>query len=560
MSSNDKASALSGDKTTLSAWLRAEAGRFAKSQRLLVVLTLLAILLQFAALWMLSDFAQTWLMDKQPLEPGQFIVFAVLWGLQLSMLRIRDAVRSRFADRVLQYYQSALHQKLDERSLALIRQYSTAQWQSFFNRRIPALKQYFTDYRPQIYLSVLVPLVVILIVLPISWLVALILFITAPLVPLFMILVGMGAAAAHRSHFVALERLGSLFLDRLRARQLLTVFNRVNTERGFFQNASSELKARTLKVVSMAFLSSSVLDFFATVSMALVAVFVGFSLLGEVTFGHWSSGLSFQEGLFLLLLAPLFFAELKTLGRLYHQKAEAEGAADELRSVLSLAPLAVTPTELPLSIAPCEVMSVDGAQRIVSLPALVLHKGDKVLLSGASGNGKTTVFEALMGLRPISGAASMACLKRDDVAWLDQSPPVLPGTVRENLLLGEQFDDDKLRGVLAQVGLSEWLSNLDAGLGTPMGDYPPLSGGQRQRLAVARLLLENPGVVLLDEPTAHLAPAQRDSITELLTRHLADKTVLWIAHGLSIDDFFTHHWLVDESGVLSVSGEGGDED
>lgn len=560
MSQRDKASALSGDKTTLSAWLRAEAGRFAKSQRLLVALALTAMSAQFFALWLLSGFAHSWLMEKQQVTSAQFLFFAALWAVQLLVLRFRDRLRSRFGDRVIEHYQSALHQKLEERSLALIRQYSTAQWQSFFNRRIPALKQYFTDYLPQTYLAVLVPFVIICIVFPISWLVALILFVTAPLVPVFMILVGMGAAAAHRSHFVAIERLGSLFLDRLRARQLLTVFNRVSSERVFFEEASSELKKRTLKVVSMAFLSSSVLDFFATVSMALVAVFVGFSLLGEVNFGHWSSGLSFQEGLFLLLLAPLFFAELKTLGRLYHQKAEAEGAADELRSVLGLAPLSVSPTALPLSRPACDVLSVEGTQRIVTMPNLVLRKGDKVRLGGVSGSGKTTVFEALMGLRPVDSEVTVPCLKRDDVAWLDQSPPVLSGTVRENLLLGESAHDEELYQLLKQVGLSEWLDKLTAGLETEMGDYPPLSGGQRQRLAIARLLLQNPDIVLLDEPTAHLAPTQRDSIIALLTAHLENKTVIWIAHDLRLDGFFNQHWFVDSAGVLSVSQEDEYED
>ena len=531
------------DKRELAGWLRAEGRQFRRAIAGVVGLSMVASVAQVVALFLLATIAQRWVIDSQPASPALLVGLGTALLLQLLFQRLREWQRSRLADGVQAHYQQALLKQLEARSLALIRDYSVPTWQSFLTRRVGALQLYFCDYVPQTLVAVLVPLLVLVVVFPFSWLVALTLLVTAPLVPLFMWLVGMGAAVAHREHFLAIERLASLFLDRLRARQLLQVFNRVEAERAFFSDASADLKRRTMKVVSLAFLSSSVLDFFATLSIALVAVFVGFSLLGEIGFGHWSSGLNLRDGLFMLLLAPMFFSELRLLGRHYHSKAEAQGAADALQPVLDLPPLDITARALPLSLPKLSVMAPGGGE-ILAVPALTLQRGEHVLLSGPSGSGKTSLLEALLGLRPMHSDGELHCLDRREVAWLDQSPPVLPGSIADNLSLAKPLPEAQMRAALREVGLDEWLAQQPDGLQTAMGDYPPLSGGQRQRLAIARLVLQQAQIVFLDEPTAHLAPAQREAISQLLQRQLADRTVIWIAHGQSPSQFFTRQWQI----------------
>ncbi len=537
------------DKRELAAWLRAEGKRFHPSILGVVGLSMAAFAAQVSALFLLATIAQCWVIDGQRASIDLLVGLGSTILLQLVFQHLREHLRSKLAFQVEKHYQCALRAQIEARSLALIREHSVASWQSFFTRRVAALQRYFCDYLPQTMLAVLAPVFILLIVLPFSWLVALILLVTAPLVPLFMWLVGMGAAVAHREHFIAIERLTSLFLDRLKARQLLQIFNRITAEREFFNEASIDLKQRTMKVVGLAFLSSSVLDFFATLSIALVAVFVGFSLLGEINFGHWSAGLSMQEGLFMLLLAPLFYSELRLLGRYYHSKAEALGAADELQAILDLPELNIEPGTLPLALPPFRVLASDGGCELLRVPALTVNEGDHILLSGPSGSGKTSLLEALLGQRPVACETPLQCLQRRDVAWLDQSPPVLPGSIRENLNLGQVHADAQLRTALDNVGLGEWLAQQRDGLDTEMGDYPPLSGGQRQRLAIARLILQQPRVALLDEPTAHLAPQQRAAITDLLQQHLATRTLIWVAHGQAPTAFFTRHWQIRDKNL-----------
>lgn len=537
------------DNTRLIRWLRARQKDFSRGTSQILLFSTARFGIQLAGLYLLSSIIGRAVMDGARPDSKTLMLFGALLLAQLLFMALAQQRRQHLSQRVLAYFQSRLLQTLQAGSLATLRQYSIAGWQSFLMKRIPALQSYYSDYIPQQQLSGVIPLLVLAAVFPVSWLAALLLVIAAPLIPIFMWLVGKGAAASHQRHFKALERLGSIFLDRLQARQLLHVHHAVAQQKQVFSLASESLRVKTLEVLRMAFLSSSVIDFFATVGMALIAVFIGFSLLGEITFGSWQSGLTLQEGLFVLMLSPLFFSELKTLGRFYHLRAEALGAADAIMALLEAKPL----TEVPSAGEEVYLTGLEipvNEQLQLHASELTCRKGDHILLQGASGYGKSTLLEALLGMRPIK-AEQMRLFKRSDVAWLTQQAVILPGSVRENLTLGRSADDGVLYDLLNTVELSEWLQQLPAGLDTLMGDYPPLSGGQQQRLALARILFFNSPVVILDEPTAHLSVAQAERLALLVKRHLVDKTVVWVSHELAVDKFFSKHWEIDAQGHIA---------
>ncbi|GEA08305.1 hypothetical protein KUL42_30660 [Alteromonas sp. KUL42] len=256
-------------------------------------------------------------------------------------------------------------------------------------------------------------------------------------------------------------------------------------------------------------------------------------MLGEITIGP---AITLQQGLWVLLVVPLLLSEMKKLGQVYHQKAQAQAAQDVLAPLFLINDVdsRFTHTDTVFSQFCARDMHVfehdhasndaDASNKgcLLSAPSLTLNKGDHVLLSGRSGSGKSLLLEALGGQRPSTHSLNTR------VAWLTQQPVILPGTVRENLCLDSQFNDKQLKEVLSRVELLPWLHNLPFGLDTEMSDYPPLSGGEAQRLSLARVLLRNDDVWLLDEPTAHLSDSQHHRLASLI--YTLSKIKQWYGH------------------------------
>jgi ATP-binding cassette subfamily C protein CydD len=482
-----------------------------------------------------------------------FIASSLAWVVIKYYLNVRVA---KLQQQVESNIQKRVEQTLNSQQNALCRQYSSYFWQHVWISHIPAISQFLTQYQLQKMLSGLIPVFVIIAIIPINYFVALILLITLPIVPLFMILVGKGAAKLHQQHFIALERLGGLFVDRLKALTLLTSFNQHDTETARLDEASKLVNDRTMRVVGVAFLSTSVLDFFSTVAMALIAVFIGFSILGEISLGP---ELPFTYGLYLLLVAPLLFSELKNLGSFYHQKALAESAAEAIYPVVKqensnnqASANKAGSHNLSWQNAPWQNTSWKDLHwqnfhietPVLQAETLKLKQGEHVFLQGPSGSGKTILLEALMGLRKSSHQLTGKCV------LLSQSAVITTASVRSNLMLDRILPDKALLDMLNKVELTHWLHSLPHGLDTLMGEHAPLSGGEAQRLALARILLQQADIVLLDEPTAHLTNEQHTLLAELINRLCLKQTVIWASHKSLPYDWFSQQWIIEEGIIL----------
>ncbi|GLQ15731.1 thiol reductant ABC exporter subunit CydD [Psychrosphaera saromensis] len=478
-----------------------------------------------------------------PLFIPLFIASTFAWVVIKYYLNVRVA---KLQQQVETDIQNRVEQTLNSQQNALCRQYSSYFWQHVWISHIPAISQFLTQYQLQKMLSGLIPVFVIIAIIPINYFVALILLITLPIVPLFMILVGKGAAKLHQQHFIALERLGGLFVDRLKALTLLTSFNQHDTETARLDEASKLVNDRTMRVVGVAFLSTSVLDFFSTVAMALIAVFIGFSILGEISLGP---ELPFTYGLYLLLVAPLLFSELKNLGSFYHQKALAESAAEAIYPVVKQENTNNQAFANKTGSQNTSWQNLHWQNFHIETPSLKaenlsLQQGEHVFLQGPSGSGKTILLEALMGLRKSSHQLTGKCV------LLSQSAVITTASVRSNLMLDRVLPDKTLLDMLNKVELTPWLHSLPNGLDTLMGEHPPLSGGEAQRLALARILLQQADIVLLDEPTAHLTNEQHILLAELINRLCLSQTVIWASHKTLPDNWFSQQWIIEQGEIL----------
>lgn len=419
---------------------------------------------------------------------------------------------------------------------------SSAVLASEWVEQVDALEGYFARFQPQLWLSVLVPLLVVSVVFVLDWLAAIFLLAAAPLIPIFMILVGMGAERLNQKHFASTSRLAGHFLDRVRGLTTLQLFGQSDAAVQSVAAAADEYRRLNLGTLRVAFLSSAVLEFFASVAIAVVAIYVGFGLLGYIDFGP-AGELSLFSGLLVLLLAPEFFQPLRTLSHHYHDRATALGAADHLRKRFQDSPADTDSVPVPQRTPDSDFAGIVVESLTVTYPGrgavfkglgFRLPAGQSLVLNGPSGSGKSSVLNVLAGFyRSTEGAVSIFGQPpgTQPVAWLNQRPFLIQGSWADNLrVAAPSATPAAMKQALDRVGLTTILTQQPQGLDTPLGEGGRgLSVGQGHRLALARIFLTPTRLVLLDEPTEGLDPYSRQEVIAALRRVARTGVTLIIA-------------------------------
>lgn len=415
-----------------------------------------------------------------------------------------------------------------------------------------AVVPYLARFQPARLRASIVPLVILLVVFASSWAAALVLLVAAPLIPVFMALVGWRAKAASEAQLVELGSMNAFLLDRLRGLATIRSLDAVDVTARRLRADAESLRARTMAVLRIAFLSSAVLELFSALGVALVAVYIGFHLLGQLPFGTWGGPLTLAEGLFILLLAPAFFEPLRDLSAVWHDRAAGEAALEALvglsRKGCELpgaededpAPALVTAEAPSVRIEKLRFSHPGRGEPVFDDFNLTVAPGERVALLAPSGGGKSTLLALLAGLvTPESGriiiagepltARSAARLRRG-IALIGQRPHVFAGSLAANVRLGrEGIGRAAVEAALASAGLAEVARRRGA---VPVGENGVgLSGGEASRLALARIAVApQTRLILADEPTAHLDSETAASITEALMRLSEGRTLIVATH------------------------------
>ncbi|WP_043525812.1 thiol reductant ABC exporter subunit CydD [Litchfieldella xinjiangensis] len=449
------------------------------------------------------------------------------WGQEIAGfeagVRVRDRVRNGLLDHLARL------------GPVTLRAYHSGGVAGRLMEQVEALEGYFSRFLIQLRLSVALPVLILGVVAWLDWVAALFLLVSAPLIPLFMALIGMGAERLQQEQFAAVTRLAGHFLDRVRGLTTLQLFNHAKRSIDEVYLAADEYRQRNMRTLRLAFLSSAVLEFFASVAIAAVAIYIGFGLLGYFDFGP-SAQLTLFSGLFVLLLAPDFFQPLRTLAQHYHDRAAALGAAEGLMELLAIPPPDASHfQEGRGELCRLREVSVDYPERgrVLGPLSLTLKAGECVVLTGPSGSGKTTLLNVVAGfVAPSEGETQVD--RTQSFAWMDQQPFLIQGSLADNLRLAvPEASESSMRHALALAGMADVVESLPQGLYTPLSEGGGgLSGGQAQRLALARVFLSPARLVLLDEPTARLDAVSEAGIIEGLQRLIEEGRAVMIA---------THH-------------------
>ena len=461
---------------------------------------------------------------------------ALLWGReatgQRGAVRVKSELRRRLCAHVLQLGPSYTR---EERTGEL----ATA------TEGIEKLDAYVGRYLPQVFLSVLVPLMIAGYILPRDLSSAVLLLVTAPVIPVLMVLVGSYAEEHTRRQWRALSRMGASFLDAMQGLTTLKVFGRSADEGEKVAATSDEFRKRTMKVLRYAFLSGFVLEFMTAAAIGLVAVTLGVRVI--------SGNMPFEVAFLVLLLTPEFYKPLRELGIHRHAGMEGSAAAERIFEILSTPPrvlrgsgasnLASDEISLELSgVSYTYPGSEEAALREISL---VLPAGTRTALVGRSGSGKSTLVNLLMRfVDPETGTIHANGVEitelpadawRANLALVPQRPHLFHGSVLDNIRLARpEASREEVERAAELAGAAAFIGRLSNGYGTGIGERGArLSGGEAQRIAIARAFLKDAPVLVMDEPTSGLDPESERLIRTAIERLADGRTVLMVAHRLN---------------------------
>ncbi len=408
-------------------------------------------------------------------------------------------------------------------------------------RGIDALDGYFGLYLPQLLLAVIVPVTVLVVLVARDWVSALIVVVTLPLIPIFMVLVGATTRERMDLQVRSLQRLSGHFLDVVAGLPTLKVFGRAKAQVAAIETVTSRYREDTMATLRISFLSALVLELLATISMALVAVAIGLRLL--------AGSLDLETALLVLVLAPEAYLPLRRLGSSYHAGAEGVAAGAQILDMLDAPrPRRGTRTDVP----ECRAHPIALEQVLVTYPgrgpaaldAVSLHvaPGELLAVTGPSGSGKSTLLSVLLGLTtPDEGAVRIGATDLREfepgawhaqLAWVPQRPHLFAGTIADNVRAGRpDASPEAIWRALADARLAEVVRALPAGVETRLGERGAgLSAGERRRLALARAFVRDAPLLLLDEPTAGLDGATEAEIVRTIRRLARGRTVILVAH------------------------------
>ncbi|MCW2871975.1 MAG: transporter, CydDC cysteine exporter (CydDC-E) family, permease/ATP-binding protein CydD [Streptomyces oryziradicis] len=455
---------------------------------------------------------------------------AVAWLTELCAHRASASVKSELRRRLLA--------RATELGPSWLGGQRVGELTALATRGVDALDDYFARYVPQLGLAIVVPVAVLGRIVTEDWVSALIITLTLPLIPVFMVLIGWATQARMDRQWRLLARLSGHFLDVVAGLPTLKVFGRAKAQAEAIRTITADYRRATLRTLRIAFISSFALELLSTISVALVAVTIGMSLV--------HGDLDLYTGLVVLVLAPEAYLPLRQVGTHYHAAAEGLAAAEDVFAVLEAplpAPGTVPAPDLRTAVIEIDRLVVRDGGRLGET-SLTLSPGETVAITGPSGAGKTTLLNALLGFVPAAGGrilvdgVDLSELAPgswwEQIAWVPQRPYLFAGSIAENVRLARpSASDAELRAALREAGALDFAGDFDGdhSADAVIGDGGAgLSAGQRQRVALARAFLADRPLLLLDEPTANLDGDTEAGVVEAVRRLAAGRTVLLVVH------------------------------
>ena len=402
---------------------------------------------------------------------------------------------------------------------------------TILTENIDGLAPFYKSYLPQVFKSMMVPLIIIIAMFFIHFNTALIMLITAPFIPLFYIIFGLKTRDESKDQMTYLNQFSQRFLNIAKGLVTLKLFNRTEQTEKHIYDDSTQFRTLTMRILRSAFLSGLMLEFISMLGIGLVALEATLSL---VVFHN----IDFKTAAIAIILAPEFYNAIKDLGQAFHTGKQSEGASDVVFEFLEQPNynneflLKYEENQKPfIQLTDISFRYDDSDRLVLNDLNLEIFKGDQIALVGPSGAGKSTLTHLIAGVyQPTIGTISIN--QRDlNIGILSQQPYIFSASIKENITMFKDIENNTIEEVLDEVGLLDKVQSFTKGINTIIGEGGEmLSGGQMRRIELCRLLVMKPDLVIFDEPATGLDIQTEHMIQNVLFQHFKDTTMIVIAH------------------------------
>lgn len=396
---------------------------------------------------------------------------------------------------------------------------------------VDGIVPFFNSYFPQVFKSMMIPLLIIIAMCFVHLNTALIMIVTAPFIPLFYIIFGLKTRDESKDKMTYLNQFSQQFLNKIKGLVTLKLFNRTEqTEKELYEE-STKFRDLTMRILRSAFLSGLMLEFISMLGIGLVALEAG---LGLILFHN----LDFKTAAIAIILAPEFYNSIKDLGQSFHTGKQSEGSSDVLFEVLDKEDKEPKPqTQINLNqsalirLSQVDFKYKDANEHALKNINLNIKSGEHIALIGRSGAGKSTLAQLIaQNLEPSNGTITYK-QKDLNIGFLSQAPYIFNASIRDNITMFHQVDEAQILQVLADVELKEKVLSLKDGLDTRIGEGGEmLSGGQMRRIELSRILLGRPDLLIFDEPATGLDVKTENIIQSVIEQQFSNITMITIAH------------------------------
>ncbi|RLL47070.1 thiol reductant ABC exporter subunit CydD [Oceanobacillus piezotolerans] len=430
---------------------------------------------------------------------------------------------------------------------------------------VDEIDSYFSSYIPQVIQASIIPLMILIYIFTQHWMTAVIIVITAPFIPIFMMIIGFQTKDKAEQQLDKMAAFSGKFLDTLQGLTTLKLYGRSNEKKKEIEKSSLDFRDATMEVLKIAFSNSLALEFISMLSIGLIALEVAIRLI-------IFQDISFFIGFLMLVLAPEFYTKLKDLGSAFHTGRSSMGAAKKIQHELAEEQQAVTwgnerlPTDQPPKISLKNAGFYYG-EATFSLKQIdvEINPYEQVAIVGRTGSGKTTLLHLIAGLLPLAegeievNGRPLSSYRENDwydrLSYISQDPYLFSGTIAENIAIGTQMNATRqeIEDAARQAGISDLFESLENGYDTPIGEAGRgLSGGEKQRTAIARAFLKKPSIILFDEPTTGL-DLETERILQASIKKLAKhSTIITVAHRLHTIQHADKILFMENGQVLAV--------